>query len=113
MTALLEERAAADLPFGAPVSFTRHLRRRWVTREGKHLKAWVPEASPDETDSAPRAGIVVGVRTLANGTVRNMYEDGLQFEAVEHFTAYLVAFDLRRKPVLVLPEHVQRTEATR
>jgi hypothetical protein len=55
-----------------------------------------------------RHGFIVGVRTLANGTLHWNYEEPTRFVADLYFTAYLVAFDLRRKPVYLLPDDVER-----
>jgi hypothetical protein len=55
-----------------------------------------------------RHGLIVGVRTLSNGVIKWNYEEPIQFYPDLHFTAYLVAFDLRRKPVFLLPDDVTR-----
>jgi hypothetical protein len=55
-----------------------------------------------------RHGFIIGVRTLANGTLHWNYEEPTRFVADLYFTAYLVAFDLRRKPVYLLPDDVTR-----
>jgi hypothetical protein len=54
-------------------------------------------------------GVIVGWRTLANGRVTygNDWDGSDQFRPTEHFKAYLVAYDLRRKPVYVLPENLE------
>lgn len=71
------------------------------------LKVWKPNPYLPRS-SEPRAGVIVGVRTLANGYATWAYRDEpIVFYPEEHFTAYLVAFDLRRKPVLLLPKNVQ------
>jgi hypothetical protein len=54
-----------------------------------------------------RTGIIVGVRTLSNGVIEWNYEEPIQFYPDLYFTAYLVAFDLRRKPVYLLPDDVE------
>lgn len=59
-------------------------------------------------------GIVCGKRTLSNGTVEAYREfDGYgsftvshEYCPSEHFQAYLIAYDLRSKPVLVHADHV-------
>jgi hypothetical protein len=53
-------------------------------------------------------GIVVGVRTLSNGTIDWSFDEPVTFNPETYFTAYLVAFDLRRKPVYLLPDDVTR-----
>jgi hypothetical protein len=55
-----------------------------------------------------RHGIIVGVRTLVNGESQWSYGDEpIVFHPVTYFTAYLVAFDLRRKAVYLLPDDVE------
>jgi hypothetical protein len=54
-----------------------------------------------------REGIVVGIRHLSNGTVRYFPDGETDYRPTEHFPALLVAFDLRRKPVFVLPADVE------
>lgn len=103
-----------EFEFGDPVRFVFHLRRRTVhRRQAKpygqgdyqaHLKIWTPLAGD------LRHGIVIGKRLLANGEVTYDYDYGTQWmpDKAEHFTAYLVATDLRRNPVYVLPEHLNK-----
>jgi len=99
----------SEYTFGQSVQFTRSLVRRYehggTSWEGR--KVWKAEQYPGQPDPEPTPGIVVGVRTLANGTnTYGGYDEPIQFKATERFTAYLVAHDMRRKPVLVLPEHL-------
>ena len=50
--------------------------------------------------------MVVGVRTLCNGYVEYDYDANVFFPFEDgYFTAYLIACDLRQRPVYVLPEH--------
>ena len=92
---------------GQRVRFTHALIRVWD--DGKKLWEDIPRAAADE-------GIVMGKRTLSNGENEKLTEFdgygsfilvGTEYRATEHFTAYLIAFDLRRKPVLVRPEHME------
>lgn len=56
-------------------------------------------------------GVVVGERILANGTVEYGGWDGsTEFYPTGHFKAYLIAFDMRRKPVYVRPEDVEEID---
>jgi hypothetical protein len=56
----------------------------------------------------PREGVIVGVRTLANGDVEyGGWDATTTFHPTEHFKAYLVAFDMRKNPVYVLPEDLE------
>lgn len=100
---------------GQPVTFTHSLHRRsgwgedFGIRRG-HRKLW--EAEPVlhlVFGAAELSGVIVGVRTLSNGRVTYGYgEDGDMVYRPDkdgHFTVYLVAYDLRRKPVHVLPGH--------
>lgn len=81
-------------------NFRRVDREKYGRKVSIDLKVWEPNPF-----AARREGIVVGVRTLSNGErVYIGYEEGLTFAPEEHFTAYLVAFDMRRKPVHVRPE---------
>ena len=72
-------------------------------------RAWEPNPYAPE-----REGIIIGKRTLSNGHhawESEGYGEGYWLnEPAEHFTAYLIAFDLRRKPVHVLPEHITPLE---
>lgn len=117
--------AVNDTPMlGQRVTFTCTLRRGTEYRDREYggrttrerWKVWQWEHYPGQPEPAPRLGILVGIRTLANGRVDYEYEEGSVFDVVgaERFTAYLIAYDLRRKPVWVLPEHTRivPTEAT-
>jgi hypothetical protein len=71
-----------------------------------YLKVWKrnPYLKRDDT----REGVIVGSRTLANGYATWAYADEpIVFYPEEHFTAYLVAYDLRRRPVYLLPSDVE------
>lgn len=101
---------------GQSVEFTWHVERRTEYREAEHYgrrvserwRVWKPQAYPGQPEPDPTGGIVVGVRTLANGRAEYEHEAGMIWDPVtaERFRAYLVAYDLRRKPVFVLPEHM-------
>lgn len=97
---------------GQPVRFTRHLRRKqrhddvpgrgWVS-----VKFWATEGWPGQPEPAPRDGLLIGVRWLANGENLYLgYDEGIEFRPTERFEAFVVAHHLRRNPVLVLPEHL-------
>lgn len=96
---------------GQRVEFGQYLRRRSEPHPTHWTmgKAWRPAPAAELVSGAESlSGIVVGARTLANGTVAYGGDDGSAFRAADggYFPAYLVAFDLRRKPVHVLPEHL-------
>lgn len=73
------------------------------------LKVWEP--LPHYSNSVPEPeyeGIVVGLRTLADGKNRyNGYEEPITFTATSHFPAVMIARDLRRNPDLVRIEDVE------
>ena len=94
---------------GQRVTFTHPLYRHTRGTNYTVHKTWEPH--PYYADAAKqRDGIIVGKRSLANGTTQwQDYGDGGMYEFIpnEYFAAYLIAFDLRRKPVYVRPEHVE------
>lgn len=100
---------SADLALGDRVIFTRELERK--STEDWSGRTWEPQGEYAE----PREGVVVGKRMLNNGTFRKEpVDDGYEFagptvihyRTTESFTAYLISYDLRRKPVYVLPEDI-------
>lgn len=99
----------ATLSLGQPVTFSHTLGRHseWVQGEGT-VRTWLPTPLAG-------SGVIVGWRTLSNGTIEAYREnDGYgnwihvsnEWRGSDYFRAYLVAFDLRSKPIFVLPEHV-------
>lgn len=89
---------------GQEVLFTRTLRRirHPYRRVWSHTTYWNAI-----TSRGPAKGIIVGIRTLSDGTVEGgYYDEPATYRPTRTFTAYLVAYHLRRKPVLVLPEHL-------
>lgn len=72
--------------------------------DARHHKAWVAEELPEEVE-----GLVVGVRTLSNGTRTWETADDFggdagywEYTPDAYFRAVLVATDLRRRPFLAL-----------
>jgi hypothetical protein len=57
--------------------------------------------------SAPREGIVVGSRMLQDGSVKLDPEYGPDFRSTSCFSAYIVYYNMRRRPMFVLPEDVE------
>jgi hypothetical protein len=55
-----------------------------------------------------RHGLIIGVRTLSNGTITWFSDEPIVFHPEMYFTAYLIAYDLRRNPVYLLPDDVTR-----
>lgn len=93
----------SDYELGQRVTFTHPMRRACpFDYSGPYRKEWVPN-----TVAAPTEGVVVGVRTLSNGAVT--YSDVVTYRPSRdgYFTAYLIAYDMRRKPVFVRPEHIE------
>ena len=52
-------------------------------------------------------GIVIGRRFVKNGKTEGGYEEPLWFIAEKNIECYLVAYDLHKKPVHVLPEDLE------
>lgn len=69
---------------------------------GRTEKRWVPK--PFEAE-----GVIVGHRTVQNNWVDREFEYGSIAVPTKYISAYLVAYDLRKNPVYVLPEHMERT----
>lgn len=99
------------IEFGQRVQFTWTLHRKRSSEHDSrgrwyHMHRWVCQRWETEPEPKPTEGIVIGVRTLADGTVTHNYDSGSEFKPTRHFRAYLIAYDMRRKPVLVLPDYV-------
>lgn len=100
---------------GQRVAYSEHLTRVYRSSDqgfyAHGLKLWTSKPHEGFPKNAGGEGVIVGQRTLANGENNyNGYDEPIVFVAKERFTAYLVAFDLRRKPVYVLPEHLTPLE---
>jgi hypothetical protein len=104
--------APAGVRLGERVHFDYSdiLRRQSVTlaanSSSRYGKVWRKTAWGKRGDV--RHGVIVGVRTLSNGTITWFSDEPIVFHPELYFTAYLVAFDLRRKPVYLLPDDVTR-----
>lgn len=87
-------------------AFLKRTKRKHVFDRQMHFsKMW------DRTEYVPAAmeeGIVVRKVTLSNGFTD--YDEGYFWCAMEHFDAHLVAFDLNRKPIVVLAEDLEEIE---
>ncbi|HLP30743.1 MAG TPA: hypothetical protein VK150_05235, partial [Geothrix sp.] len=71
--------------------------RRYDHRNRTHIKEWWRSEFRQ-----PRTGILIGFRTLANGTIDlGDYDKPTTFKATEHFKAALVVFNAKTKPVFV------------
>jgi hypothetical protein len=88
--------------FGETVLFTHvYKRMRSHRQDGQSpnfikIREWVPFHL-----RTPKKGVVIGKRTLFNGDVRYEYDDGWMFESTSSLQAYLIATDMKHKPVLV------------
>ena len=93
---------------GQRVMFTETLRRGYKPASPRSKRVWESTRYWLAGNSkGPVEGILMGVRTLSDGEVEDGYYDTPSvYYPKRTFTAYLIAHDLRRKPVLVLPEHV-------
>lgn len=101
-----------EFQLGQRVRFTTHLRRRLGNKgTDEHRKVWSTTGRyPTAGEHPGGEGIIVGKRKLANGDREWWDEAGYIFLPKEYLDAYLVAFDLHRKPVHVLPEHLTPIE---
>lgn len=107
-----------DYQLGQHVTYSEHLIRRAGYDEGaaynaRYTKNWTSDkyGFPGSTKTDGGQGIIIGKRTLANGVNHyNGDDEPITFIPKERFTAYLVAYDLHRKPVYVRPEHLTPAE---
>jgi hypothetical protein len=86
---------------GQKVKFdVKYVRVTKYITSGRYQKTW------KELHIEPTVGIVVGVRSIRNGTyTRNEY-DGDEFKIKESLQCYLVSYDLRREIVKVPVDNV-------
>lgn len=102
-----------DLRLGTLVRFEWHTRLRRTEATiggGRYQKVWVPASRPPEVPEV-RTGVIVGKRTLADGEAQYYASDEpVSWSPKHHFEAYLVAYDLRRRPVYVLVEDIEVVE---
>lgn len=103
---------------GERVAFSRTLSRvkRVVPdnekNKGDVVKRWEYVESPWLPKPVDRIGVIVGVRVLSNGHVDYDGDGYSHYTGVHHFTAYAIAYDLRRAHVLVKPEDIQHLDRT-
>ena len=87
---------------GQWVEFEFTLRR--VSDYGPGYRGWRKEWRRDKF-TVNTQGIVMGIRHLSNGKNEWVQDDApLCYTHTDYLVAVLVSYDLRRKPVLVLPE---------
>jgi len=92
----------SDLRFGDVVIVKGGLDRKFRVRTPKNIKEW------DRYEfKQPRTGILIGFRTLTNGTITyGSYDEPTEYRPTEHFKAALVALGPRTKPILVRLEDI-------
>jgi hypothetical protein len=93
---------ASDLKFGDVVIITHKLKRTDEQRCSDWWKVWVVRKF-----KVPKTGILIGLRTLANGITYYEEDSGRLFVPKEYVRAALVALSIRTKPVLVLLDAVE------
>lgn len=87
---------------GQWVEFAFKLRR--VSSYGSDYRGWRKEWVREKFDVNAQ-GIVMGIRHLSNGKNEWVQDDApLSYTHTDYLVAILVSYDLKRKPVLVLPE---------
>lgn len=85
-----------EIELGQKVKFVNHYVRHFVE---PNTKVWTLE--PFTREDVVHTGIIVGIRTLSNGTIEQSYDEPTIYTPHNYFKALLVVTDLRRKPLLV------------
>lgn len=86
---------------GDKVRFDMYLKR---VHAGANARKWVPiHTGPSGHELF---GIVIGKRTVSDGSW-SWDEYGANYAASNYIQGYLVAYDLYRKPLLVLPNDLR------
>lgn len=85
--------------FGDRVRFTHTLKRQCGDKD---FRFWYPKPT------GIQFGIIIGIRNLSNGYMTYSYDPQYwsYLTKEKNVTAYLVACDMKHKPVYVLPEHI-------
>lgn len=109
------EKKELTLQLGDRVLFFSNLERvqETVTNPPESWKKYRQEKKWKNTPLSPGwnqslTGIVIGIRTLQNGILHWDNEAGNLFDPQEYFQAYLISYNLHRKPVFVLPEFLTK-----
>lgn len=87
-----------ELKLGQEVRFTHKLERKWKYGDfgwKTHRKDW------EEVESKINKGILVGIRTLKNGTSSFEEEYGYMFTPDQYFTAYMIVSSISKSPFFV------------
>lgn len=101
----------SDFQLGQRVAYSTHVRRRHA-RPGEFLgpqRIWSTNPGPGILQDNlwdGGEGVIVGKRTLSDGNVTYYGDAPGEYVPSKTFTAWLIAYDLQRKPVHVLPEHI-------
>lgn len=107
-----------EYSFGDEVKFINNLKRRRSDYKCSSQRFWKPDVFRLKwvmIDKLHRqkplitTGIIIGIRTLRDGhTVYVGYDGGNEasFICDKTFKAYLVAIDMKRNPVYVLPKDI-------
>lgn len=92
------------IEFGQRVWFSQTYKRKWESRkipndEFGRSEAW--KVWQTFSSIQTKEGIIIGKRTLSNGINHWDPDAGNMYESKDFFPAYLVAYDMKQKPVLV------------
>lgn len=103
--------ALPALTLGERVRVSHTLHRETQSRKppgALHEQRW-RVWEPTLLGNGPLDGIVIGVRTYADGEVVTDYHDMInQFRPRRHYPVVLVVFDIRQKSVSCLPKHLEK-----
>jgi len=101
-----------EFELGEKVAFSKTLSRVTDHPAGKDhsVKRWDYVESPWLPKPVTNIGVIVGVRVLSNGRVEYDGDGYASYTGDERFTAYIIAYDLRRAHVLVRPEDIQHLD---
>ena len=103
---------------GEPVLFTDTVAKKRVNSVVEWHSAGVPSRAVDRMNEKKawvreyrtlNTGVIVGSRTLSEYSVEHYYDEGSVISCIPATAkrAWLVSYDMRRKPVLVLDEHIK------
>lgn len=99
----------SEYELGEKVTAASTITRR---HEPPNRRRWVRVADM-RAEIEPVSGVIVGWRTLSDGRFDDFgYYEPSEYLPTRHFKAYLVAFDMREKPLYVLPEDLTRRGET-
>lgn len=101
-------RKSKYLPLGTQISVRAILRRTeesYGTPGRRWHKVWT-------RTPVALSGVIAGVRTLSEGDTEYIEDAGCVYDADNHFSAYLIAFHLRRKLVFARIEDVKPSLTT-